>query len=227
MTDKINSDLSENNTPAEMEDVDDPEAGFDDADYTPRSIKRLLDNPPLLPGENRDLFVQLFEEFESTDLGRAKTVAEYVLVYTITMLTWELMRYQRMKVALLLNQQRAAVESLFRKTHDAAMVQGTGPALTIEANQSARAWFANPAYRAQAAKKFEAAGYATAAVEAEAFERSLGALARIENLVASAQKRVMSFLKELESRFGSRAAEMRLVATKAVGRVSGEDKALE
>jgi hypothetical protein len=221
MTDKINPDLSENNGPAEIEDAD------DDRDYTPRSIKRLLDNPPLLPGEDPNEFVQLFEEFEYRDSGFAKTATEYILVYTVTMLTWELMRYQRLKVALLLNQQRAAVESLFRKTHDAAMVKGTGPALTIEANQSARAWFADPAYRAQAAKKFEAAGYAAGAAEAEAFERSLGALARIENLVASAQKRVMSFLKDLESRFGSRAAEMRMVATKAVGRVSGEDKALE
>ena len=101
MTDKINPDLSENNAPAEMEDAEDPEAGFDDADYTPNSIKRLLDNPPLLSGEDPVEFGLLFEEFESTDLGRAKTATEYVLVYSATMLT-----YQRMKVALLLNQQR-------------------------------------------------------------------------------------------------------------------------
>ncbi len=81
MTDNTNPGQSENNAPAEAENAEDPEAGFDDADYTPNSIKRLLDNPPLLPGENRDLFVQLFEEFESTDLGRAKTVTEYVLVH--------------------------------------------------------------------------------------------------------------------------------------------------
>jgi hypothetical protein len=153
MTDNTNPDQSENNAPAEAENAEDPEAGFDDADYTPNSIKRLLDNPQLPPGEDPNLFVQLFEEFESTDLGRAKTVAEYLLVYTVTTLTWDLMRYQRMKVALLINQQRAAVESLFRKTHDAAMIEGAGPALGIEANHSARAWFADPAYRAQAASR--------------------------------------------------------------------------
>jgi hypothetical protein len=44
MTDKINPDLSENNIPAEAEDAD-TEAGFDDDDYTPKFMKRLLDNP--------------------------------------------------------------------------------------------------------------------------------------------------------------------------------------
>ena len=171
MTGKINPDLSDSNIPEEV----DPEAGFDDTDYTPRSIKLLLEDPPVLPGESPNEFVRLFEEFESTDLGRAKTATEYVLVYTVTLLTWELMRYQRMKVALQRNQQRAAVESLFLKTHEAAMLEGAAPAVRIEANKRADDWFGNPAYREQAAKKFEAAGYGAQAVEAEAFQRSLGA----------------------------------------------------
>jgi hypothetical protein len=52
----------------------------------------------------------------------------------------------------------------------------------------------------------------------------LPALATIDRLIASAQKRLMSLLKDLERRYGSRGAEVRLVAVQAVSRASGEKK---
>jgi hypothetical protein len=89
---------------------------------------------------------------------------------------------------------------------------------------SADGWFRDADFRERAAKGFEAAGFASNAVEAEAFQRSLPALATIDRLIASAQKRLMSLLKDLERRYGSRGAEVRLVAVQAVSRASGEKK---
>ena len=74
------SDQANSHPPMDVGDLEETETedeeGFDDTDYTPRFINRLLENPPLLPNESRDEFWQVFEDFESTDLGHAKTVTE-------------------------------------------------------------------------------------------------------------------------------------------------------
>ena len=63
------------------------------------------------------------------------------------------------------------------------------------------------------AKMIENAGYPPNAVEVEAFQRALPALATIERLIVSAQKRLDKFLKEMED---SEAAEaLRVATTKA------------
>jgi hypothetical protein len=224
MTHDTKKDLAENGALPEIAEAEHEvsEVELDDDDYMPYFIKCVLENPPVLPNEKPGEFVLLFEQFEYSHLGRAKTVAEYTIVFNATTLTWELMRYHRMKVAILLNHQRGAVESLFRKTHEGASMAGAESGLRAMASVNADQWFGDAAYRARAAKLFEAAGYASNAVEAEAFQRSLPTLATIDRLIASAQKRLTSFLKDLERRYGSRASEMRLVAIQAVSRASGE-----
>jgi hypothetical protein len=206
------SDLNEEETENEEE--------LDDGDYRPSFIRRLMDNPPLLPSESRDEFWQVCEAFEYSHTGRAKTVVEHVMVYSAAVLTWEVMRYHRMKIAIMRNQQRPALESLFRKTHDGAAMEGVTSGLRISANLSAKEWFADSASRAISAKGFEAAGYGPDAVEGEAFQQSLGSLATIENLIVSAQKRLMVFMKDLESRYGSRAAEMRITSLHVIANAS-------
>ncbi len=205
----------------EEEEFDDEE--FDDKDYTPTAITDLLEAPPLLPHESEDQFVALFESFEQA--ANPKTVQEYWLVWYITNLTWEVMRYSRMKIAVMLNHQRGAVESLFRKTHDTAALKNAGDFRAIEADANAKKFFADPAYRESASQKFVAAGFSPDGVEAEAFVRSLTALATIERLIVSAQKRLTQFLKELEKRCDDRqteerAAKLRETASAAIASVS-------
>jgi hypothetical protein len=226
MADKINPDLGQSDAASQVHDLEQEvrEEELDDDDYTPAFISRLLDDLPLLPDEDRDEFLQVFCQFEYTPSGRAKTAVEFTIVFNATMLLWELLRYYRVRAGITLNQQRGAVESLFRKTHSGAAMEGAAAGLRASASVSADAWFSDAAFRAQAAKSFEAAGYASNAVEAEAFQRSLPTLAAIDRLIASAQKRLTSFLNDLERRYGSRGAEMRLVAVQAVSRASGGKK---
>jgi hypothetical protein len=56
------------------------EEELDDNDYVPRFIQKVLDNPELLPREIRADFVSVFEDFEYTHHGRAKTALEYIMV---------------------------------------------------------------------------------------------------------------------------------------------------
>ena len=114
----------------------------------------------------------------------------------------------------------------FRAGHDGAdQVQRIGTAdadqsavvcFLADAAQQSKTWFADPEFRKTKTKEFEAAGYSSRAVEAEAFQRSLTALTAIENLIASAQRRLNSFLWELGQRNDVRTEKVRVAAEKAI-----------
>jgi hypothetical protein len=190
----------------------------EDHNYVPSFIAKLLDNPQLLPSYYREDFEFIFEKFEFSHLGEAKTTLEYIEVYQATMLTLDIERYEHMKDAILLNQRRPAVEALFRKTHEGAAMAGAEQAVRIDAGQRAARYFADPAYKALADKSFEAAGYAPAALEGEAFLSALPTLALIERQIAQAQKRLIALLKDLELRFSARNAEKTMIVAKTVSR---------
>ena len=65
-------------------------------DDTPKLIERSLKAPPLLPGESRAEFIRLYDEF-FVPLS-PESPHQHWLVWHLTVLTWEVMRYRRMKV---------------------------------------------------------------------------------------------------------------------------------
>jgi hypothetical protein len=60
------------------------------------------------------------------------------------------------------------------------------------------------------------AGYSVDAADAEAFARSLQGLLQIEKLIASAEKRLMLFFREMERIHGERAIRARQIADDAL-----------
>src|SRR5262249_24450948 len=81
---------------SEAKEVEDED--FDENDYSPNFIKRLIDDPPVLPHESKDEFVQVFESYEFRPNGRPKTDLEYMLVYEATTVTFELLQLERIRV---------------------------------------------------------------------------------------------------------------------------------
>jgi hypothetical protein len=77
-------------------------------------LKRLLDTPQLLPHESSKEFLQLFASFE--DYGKPQNSRDYLVVHQATVLAWDIMRCQGMKVGVLRSHQRPALESLLRKS---------------------------------------------------------------------------------------------------------------
>ena len=77
-------------------------------------------------------------------------------------------------------------------------------------------YYTDTAYKKKSDQKFAAAGYGSDAVDGEAFLRSLPSLASIERLIASAEKRLFNFIKELEARYSARAARFKATATKVI-----------
>jgi hypothetical protein len=179
-------------------------------------LKRLLENPQLLPHENEKEFIQLFDRLE--DYGKPQTARDYMAVYQSTMLTWDVLRYQDMKAGVLRSHQRPALESLLRKIKVRTVPKvGIGEAVAqSEAREMAAPWFNNVASRPAIMRAFADAGYPSNAVEVEAFQLALPALTTIERLIVSAQKRLNLFLDDLERTSKAAARALRLAAEKAI-----------
>ena len=100
-------------------------------------------------------------------------------------LTWEMLRYQRIKVGVLAAHQRPALESLLRriKVRPAAKTGISEVVVQSEARRLAARWFDDPASRPATMKMIETAGYPRNAIEVEAFQLALPILAPIERLI--------------------------------------------
>jgi hypothetical protein len=157
-----------------------------------RKVGAKLASPPI--------FFQNIPAFED---GKQRTVSSDTL------------RCHEMKIGVLRNNQRPALESLLRKSH-APIIGGPEPSAKTQAVEDARRWFADPASRPAIMKVIEDAGYPPNAVEVEAFQLALPVLAPIERLIVSAQKRLDQYLKELEKSSKGRAEALRLATVKAI-----------
>jgi hypothetical protein len=178
-------------------------------------LKRLLESPQLLPHENAKEFIQLFDRLE--DYGKPQGARDYMAVYQSTVLTWDVLRYQDMKVGVLRSHQRPALESLLRKIQVRTGTKGiAGSVAQSEARQLAAPWFKDPASRPAMMKVIKDAGYPPNALEVEAFQLALPALATIERLIVSAQKRLNLFLDDLERTSKASARALRLATEKAI-----------
>jgi len=179
-------------------------------------LKRVLATPQLLPHENPKEFLQLFASFE--DYAKPQNSRDYLAVHQATVLTWDILRYQNMQVGVLRSHERLALESLLRKIQvRPASRKGLSEVVAqSEARGLAAPWFKDPASRPAMMKVIENAGYPPNAIEVEAFQLALPALAPIERLIVSAQKRLDRYLDALERTSKASARALRVAAENAI-----------
>jgi hypothetical protein len=177
---------------------------------------RLLDAPELLPHEKPEEFAELYESLQA--YGKPQNPRDYLAVHQAAVLTWDILRYQTMKIGVVRSHQRAALESLILKTQVSRPATNalSEAVATTEARRLMAPWFNDPACRPAMMKRIENAGYPPNALEVEAFTLALPALATIERLIVSAQKRLNVFLDDLERSSKAHARALRVASEKAI-----------
>lgn len=193
------------NKPDVKDNQQNAESQKDTVERLPLFVRTWLKNPPLLPGESRSDLVEIFGSYELTHAGKAKTNAEYWMVCRATTLTLEIMRYERMKVAIMRLKERPAVESMLRKTHPGAAMADAAAGVQAMCHLDADKYYADPKQKEKSSKDFESAGFGPHAVEGEAFILSLPSLATLESMIASKEKRLRNISIDLEARYLTRA----------------------
>jgi hypothetical protein len=180
-------------------------------DTIPETIRDLLSNPPLLDHEDEEQFLKLFESFRA--YSEPEDVVDYHLVFNAAVCKWETVRYRFMATAVTANQQHAGLKSLFMQTHDRASIPIAKGTVSNDATKNAKRCLTDSEYREEAYLDFESMGFVP---DGQAFLLSLPALATIERLAASAEKRYAASIKELEKRRADRAAKRRLALGQAI-----------
>lgn len=142
-SERPNEKIPEEEIEDEQEDVPEKEL-YDDDNYEPDFITEKLNYPPLLPGESQGEFEAIFEAYEFFHNGRAKTVAEYMMVWQATSITRELMRYERIKVKIPVYQGRSAAEAIYRKTYENLATEGEPKEFKNSAKKWTQHYFADP-----------------------------------------------------------------------------------
>src|SRR3954467_3118502 len=153
--------------------------------YPGTILKRVRDGTHLLPHEDADDFLLLFEGLNH--YGNPKTELDHLVVYQAAVLTWNILRYHDMNTAILRNYQRVALEKLLRTTSTSPMIVGGAIAenmMRSDIQQNIERWFADPAAKSAMKKKLEQAGYPPNAVETEAFMLALPSLGQNDKLLA-------------------------------------------
>ena len=186
-------------------------------DPIPLFIRRQLDNPPILPGESAREFKSLFHQIEYSAEDRKKTAADYLMNFQATVLIWHLQRFERMIVAMIRHMQLPAVAALIRRTNKSGESE-PGSASYREAHGLALNYFSSEGIKKQVLQRFAKAGYAPDAVEVEAFEQAFPQLTILHRQQATAQRQLLVFLKEIESRNSRRAKDLRKVANNVLSR---------
>jgi len=163
--------------------------------------------PKLLPGEAEldyvNLLVFLVEDVDP------QTNIEWLLVFDIASIMWDIHRHRRWKNAILLTRRKTALATAFAKVHRGNLVAGNGSVIRAEAKQDAEAWHNDSSKRAALDAKLANGGYDADAINAEAFMESLLPLNVIENYLLSARRQAMGMLREIGVRreFARRARE--------------------
>ena len=181
----------------------------------PRTIRTMIENTPLLPGEKRESFLQLFVELGNSSNGGAKTMAEWIMILEAAKLIFNLQRLERQRVQLVAHLRPAAVLSLHVRTskHGIAEPGSVAHSLAID---GARSYFASEEGKKKSMESFRQSGYSPDAVETESYLQAHPLIVAIERQIAVAERLLMSFLKELEHRSVRRAEEIRRNAARAL-----------
>lgn len=198
----------------------DPDEGWDDTDYTPDFIEDWLDAPPILPNDDADAFRRLFESFELENQHRPKTDFEYRFTFTATVIAWDLLRYDRIRAAIIAKEGPGAVKVLHRRLGLDQVAQAEADQPKPPARNASMQYFADPEYRKDFMRKLESYGFGRSAVEAEAFGRALNSLSVIDRLIKSAEKRLADCLKRLEEAYRGRDPEQPMPRSMAAHRAA-------
>lgn len=189
----------------------------------PEFIMKQIESMPLLPHETMAAFLDIYDCF-LMDL-EPQNLRDHYQIYDLSVLVFEVFRYRYLKGSIIKNEQRGAAEQLYRETHTGVRMPGAYPQVAAIASQEAAKWAADPFVRQQAATDFQKAGFTDDAVSTISYLARLPELARIEAMIASTEKRLAIYLKQLVERNDARVARIRRATERALTASSPVTKA--
>jgi hypothetical protein len=179
------------NPPAQADESDAPAAVRDFIDQVPPAVAPLFSDPPVLRTEDPNAYKALLNEVAATI--KPKDLIEFWWTRDFTDLTWEILRYRKMRKAILETGELAALRARYRELLDDGKPSGAN--LDWEAAQWADNWRTDPRLREPGAET----GVTEEELAALVYIYRQKEIAGLEKQIAGAESRRNKLLREMQS----------------------------
>jgi hypothetical protein len=161
----------------------------------PEDLKIFEESTCLLPGENRQQF-EIIRKIIINDI-RPKTNLEWLLVLDLVELSWEVLRYRRMKEKILEIHRVDAIASILQQLDGIGMPSQSKAFVQSCCRRSSVEWREDSTAASEIEARLTASGYDTAAVNAEVLLLAQVPFGFFDGLMQSAQSRRINLLREI------------------------------
>lgn len=175
--------------------------------------------PTLIPGES-------YEEYEALrgllieDVDPQSNI-EWLWLLDLTELTWEILRYRKLKARVTSMYRSKAIEAMLLRLDGPGIERS--PMLKLQTKRNAVDWQCDSEAASEIETRLKRAGFDSAAMNAEVYLQARDAIALFDALIHAAQSRRNALLREIgESR--SFSLRVKQLQWKAVDRYSDVDR---
>jgi hypothetical protein len=171
----------------------------------PAELKTFEEPSCLLPGESRREF-ELIREMIIEDIG-PRTNIEWLWTLDLIELSWEILRYRRLKEKTLQIYRGNAIASLLQRLDGAGMPAQTRNMVRTYCDRAGNEWCEDRDAACEIEERLARNGFDIAAINAEVFIQAQQAFGMFNQLIQSAQHRRIALLREVASRRKARICE--------------------
>jgi len=138
-----------------------------------------------------------------------RTNIEWLWTFDLIELSWEVLRYRRLKQKVLETNRAAAIESILWDLDGACLPIGTSGVSRLQNKRSAIEWRDDPKAAAEIEQRLRRHGWDAVAISAQVFVQARDAFSMLDNLTSAAQGRRIALLREIGARreFAKRAQD--------------------
>jgi hypothetical protein len=152
----------------------------------------------LLPGESRREF-ELIRQMIIEDVG-PRTNIEWLWTLDLIELSWEILRYRRLKEKTLQVYRGNAIASLLQRLDGAGMPAHNRIMVQVYCERAASEWCEDQEAASEIEARLERNGFDSAAINTEVFAKAQLAFGLFDQLMQSAQHRRVMLLREIVAR---------------------------
>jgi hypothetical protein len=165
---------------------------------TPVDISAFCEPSYLLPGENQRDFEVIRQII--IDEIQPESNLEWLWILDLVELSWETLRYRRLKHRVLREYRHAAIAAILLRLDSPGMPSSDLSQAHIQTKRNAAEWRDDSNAADEIEARLNQHGFDAAAINAEVFYQAREIFSMFDQLMLSAQNRRMSLLREISSR---------------------------
>ena len=164
----------------------------------PAELMFLMEQPCLLPGENRRDFEALRQMM--IEEIRPETKIEWLWLLDLVERSWEIFRYRRLKQRILDTFRQAAIASTLHRINGVGIPQEMSEEVRARSIRAAAEWKEHPDAAVEIEAHLARNGFDETAINAQVFIQAQREFAMFDGLMHAAQHRRMALFREIAIR---------------------------